>query len=349
MLAAVYRRETRGLRVEEIPEPSPEFGQVKVRVLYASICGSDLFLIKSHQLPDGTILGHEMSGVVEEVGDGVRGLARGCVVIVRPMGCGGCPACKRAEENLCPQRLAIGLGAMPGAFAQFIVVPQGMVIPVPAGLDAGLSCLAEPLATALHAIRLSEIHPRDKVVVLGAGGIGLCCVAVLRALGVQSIFVSEPHEARAMRARSLGAQAVVDPGRENLGKAVEKWSGAEGIRVVLECAGKPETLKTALDLVAPGGKVVLVGLVKEAVEWLPASSMLRQLRIQGSFSNTQAECRECLEMLAGGRLCVEPMLEGKIPLTGLPSLMDRLVHAPGEGKILVEVNQASPGSASEKE
>lgn len=345
MLAAVYRREIRGLRIEEINEPAPEFGQVKVRVLHASICGSDLFLISSGQLPDGTILGHEMSGVVEEVGEGVRGLAPGQPVIVRPVGCGACPACKRAEENLCAKRSAIGLGAMPGAFAQFIVVPQAMVIPVPAGVPPRLSCLAEPLATALHAIRLAEVEPWEKVVVLGAGGIGLCSVAVLRALGVEAILVSEPHEARAKRAMSLGAQAVLDPTKANLPEAVEKWSQPEGVRAVLECAGRSETLKAALDLVAPGGKVVLVGLVKGAMEWFPAFSMLRQLRIQGSFSNTQAECRECLEMLALGKISVEPMLEGKIPLTELPALMGRLLHSPGDGKILVEVNEALSGLA----
>jgi len=338
MLAAVYRKEARGLRLEDLPEPLPGPGQMKISVRYASICGSDLFLVRSGQLADGTVLGHEMSGVVDTLGDGVRGFLPGQPVIVRPVGCGSCAACASAQENLCPQRLAIGLGALKGAFAEYLVVPQEMAIPVPEGLDLKLACLAEPLATALHAIRLAGIGSNDRVVVLGAGGIGLCSVALLKALGVRWILVSEPQEGRRNRAMALGAQRGVDPMAEDLGKAVEEWKGKEGVTAVMECAGNSETTKLALQMVAPGGKVALVGLVKGTVDWAPALTMLKQIRIQGSFANTQAECRECLGMMARGELNVEPMLEGVIPFQELPACMDRLLHAPGEGKLIVEVS-----------
>lgn len=339
MLAAIYRKESRGLELEERPEPSPGFKEVKIRVRSASICGSDLFLMSSGQLPDKTILGHEMSGVVESLGEGVRSIAPGQKVIVRPVGCGSCPACRRSQENLCPKRLAIGLGVLPGAFAECLVVPEGMVIPVPDGLDLRLAPLAEPLATALHAIRLAGINSQDLVVVLGAGGIGLCSVAVLRALGVRKVLVSEPQQGRRQRALALGAQEVVDPTKEDLMEAVASWKGGEDVTAVMECAGRKETTKTALEMVSPGGKVALVGLVKGTMEWSPALTMLKQIRIQGSFANTQAECRECLEMMATGQILVEPMLEGVIPLSELPARMAQLLHAPGEGKLLVEVSK----------
>ncbi len=346
MLAAVYRKEAKGLKIEEIPESVPGVGQVKVKVSYASICGSDLFLVGSRGLPEGTVLGHEMSGVVEILGQGVPGLRPGQPVIVRPMGCGACGPCMRQEENLCPKRQAIGLGDLPGAFAQYVVVPQGMIIPVPEGLDLKIAALAEPLATALHAIRLAGIGSGDRVVVLGAGGIGLCSVALLRALGVRRILVSEPQEGRRNRALALGAQRVVDPMAEDLGAALEEWKGQEGVTAVMECAGNTETTKTALQILAPGGKLALVGLVKGTVDWMPALAMLRQIRIQGSFANTQAECRECLGMMARGELRVEPMLEGVIPLRELPTCMERLLQTPGDGKLIVEVNRGQPGSSS---
>lgn len=339
MLAAIYKKESRGLELEERPEPCPGFQEVKIRVRYASVCGSDLFLISSGQLPDKTILGHEMSGVVESVGEGVRSIVPGQNVIVRPVGCGSCPACKRSQENLCPKRLAIGLGALPGAFAECLVVPEGMVIPVPDGLNLRLAPLAEPLATALHAIRLAGIGSQDLVVVLGAGGIGLCSVAMLRALGVRKILVSEPRQGRRQRALAMGAEVVVDPTKEDLMGAVESWKGGEDVTAVMECAGKTETTKMALQMVSPGGKVALVGLVKGTMEWNPALTMLKQIRVQGSFANTQAECRECLGMMASGQILVEPMLEGVITLVELPARMEQILRAPGDGKLLVEVSK----------
>ncbi len=335
MLAAVFRRGE--LHLEELPIPQPGPGQVKIKVRYASICGSDLFLVSSGRVRDGTILGHEMSGEVEEIGEGVEGLCPGQGVIVRPIGCGRCPPCKRGQENLCSKRLAIGLGELPGAFAQYLVVPKGMVIPIPAGLDLALAALAEPMATALHAIRLSQIAPRDRVVVIGAGGIGLCCVAVLRALGIRDILVSEPAPGRRQRALALGAQSAIDPVEENLAKACADWCEGGEISAVIECAGKAETVDQALKIVSPGGKIALVGLAKGTLEWAPALAMLKELKIQGSFANTQKECRECLEMMASGRIKPREIVEREVPLKELPEVFRSLMATPTDGKILVRV------------
>lgn len=337
MRAAVYRKEIGGLRVEELPEPTLGPGEVRVRVRYASICGSDLFLIRSGQLPDGAILGHEMSGQVDALGKGVKGFSMGQGVIVRPIGCGRCAPCSRGEENLCPERLAIGLGALPGAFAEAIVVPSGMLIPVPEGLELSAAALAEPLATALHGIRLAGIGTGQRVLVLGAGGIGLCAVAMLRALAVEDILVSEPQEGRRRRALSLGASRAVDPLTEDLEEAVFSWRAGEDLEAAIECAGSLEALRQAMELVSPGGKIVLIGLAKGKMDWAPAVTMLKQLRIQGSYSNTRMECRLCLEMLSQGRLGVREMVEGILALEDLPGKIRSLLHSPGDGKVLVEV------------
>jgi 2-desacetyl-2-hydroxyethyl bacteriochlorophyllide A dehydrogenase len=337
MLAAVFRRGELG--IEELPTPQPGPGQVRVKVRYASICGSDLFLVSSGRLKDGTILGHEMSGEVEEVGEGVEGLFPSQGVIVRPIGCGRCPPCRRGQENLCPKRLAIGLGELPGAFGQYLVVPKGMIIPIPPGLDLALAALAEPMATALHAIRLSQISPGDRVVVIGAGGIGLCCVAVLRALGIEHILVSEPAPGRRQRALALGAQLAIDPAEENLAEACADWCKGKEVSAVIECAGKAETVDQALKLVSPGGKVALVGLAKGTLQWAPALAMLKELKIQGSFANTQRECRQCLDMMASGKIQPREMVEREVSLWELPEVFRSLMATPGDGKILVRVAQ----------
>jgi len=335
--AVVYRKDRGGVRLEELAEPVPGPGQVRIRVRYASVCGSDLFLLRSGQLPDGTVLGHEMSGTVDQLGDGADGLRQGQGVIARPVGCGDCPTCRRGEENLCPKRVAIGLGALPGAFAECLVVPRGMVIPVPEGVDLSSACLAEPMATSLHGIRLGGVRPGDRVVVLGAGGVGLAAVALLRALCVDEILVSEPQEGRRRRAVALGASCAVDPQAEELEEAVARWSRGGEVSAVLECAGTVGSFQSALRIVATGGRVVLIGLVRGTVEWAPAAAMLRQLRLQGSFANTQAECKECLEMMARGQIRVREMVEDVIPLDDLPARMESLLRAPGDGKLLIRV------------
>lgn len=322
----------------ELPEPHPGPGEVKVRVRYASICGSDLFLLSSGRLKEGTVLGHEMSGQVEEVGQEVEDLSPGQPVIVRPVGCGRCPPCREKRENLCPKRLAIGLGDLPGAFTQYIVVPKEMIIPVPSDLDLSLAALAEPLATALHAVRVSGIDRDDRVLIIGAGGIGLSCVCVLKALGVKSILVSEPVPGRRNRALLLGAQRAIDPKEQDLFRACLEFFGGLGPTAVIECAGNAQVVDEAMRILLPGGKLVLVGLSKGKLEWAPAVSMLKELRIQGSFANTQAECRECLQMMAWGKIQGANMVEREVPLEELPRVVESLMVAPGDGKVLVRVS-----------
>ncbi len=337
MLACVYRRDEGGLVLAHLPEPIPGPGQVLVAVRFAGICGSDLFLVRSGRLPDGTVLGHEMSGVVDLLGPGVSGIRVGQGVIVRPMGCGRCAACARGEENLCAKRVAIGLAGQPGAFAQRLVVPTAMVIPMPEGLGFLEAALAEPLATALHAVRLGEIGPKDRVLVLGGGGVGLACVGVLRALGIEDVLLSEPVREKRERALALGARAALDPSQVDLEPAMHSWTGGEGPSAVLECAGRVETVEQALRLVAVGGRVVVVGLAVGTLEISPALVMLKQIRLQGSFANTQAECRECLALLAQGRVRVEAMVQERIPLEKLLATFRALMERPSGGKVMVEM------------
>ncbi len=143
----------------------------------------------------------------------------------------------------------------------------------------------------------------------------------------------------------MGASCVVDPQSEGLEEAVARCSKGLGVTAVLECAGDVKTFQAAMGVVASGGKVVLIGLVKGSVEWAPAVAMLRQIRIQGSFANTQAECRECLEMLASGRVQVREMIEDVILLMDLPALVGELLQAPGKGKVLIRVSgiRGAPG------
>ena len=341
MRAVVYRKDLAEFRLEDIPDPPSSLNpdEVRIRVLYTGICGSDLFLVKAGRLPDGAVLGHEISGRVEAFGKNVTAIEPGRNVIVRPMGCGRCKACLNGEENICPERESIGLGGRNGGFAPVIVVPEAMAIPVPEGLDPEHAALAEPLATALHAVEVGEVKPDDTVLVFGVGGIGLCCLSVLKALGIYNILAADIDPAKRSLAETFGIAGALDPMDKDFEEIVRSRTGGTGPSVVMECAGRVETVEQGLKIAVVGGKVIVVGLAQGAFPLAPALVMLKQLRLQGSWANTQAECRRCMELMAQGKIEAEKLIGERIALEALPERFSRLLKGEGsKGKIVVQIS-----------
>ncbi len=175
MKAVIYRRDM-GLVVEDVPAPELEDDAILVKVTNTGFCGSDHSLIESGFLADGTILGHEASGIVAGWGKEVRGFTEGARVIVRPTFCGKCRDCRMGRPYLCQERRrTIGIGDLPGAFAEYIKVYPQMVIPIPEGVDSRNAALAETFAAALHGINTAG-NQGGSVLVMGGGPIGLAAV-----------------------------------------------------------------------------------------------------------------------------------------------------------------------------
>lgn len=329
MQAAVYRRST-GLVVEEVPAPEPGAELILVSVSDTGFCGSDHSLIESGLLPDGTILGHEVSGTVAGCGSQVRGIAEGTRVVVRPTFCGQCRDCRSGRPHLCTGgRRTIGIGDLPGAFAEYVAVHPQMVIPIPAGVDSLNAALAEPFASALHGIKAAGTGS-GSALVMGGGPIGLAAVGLLKILGFSPIALSEPVEEKRALGRRFGAEWTLDPLSADLRQACREWTGGVGFETILECSGVPQNVPLAFELVATGGSVCMISILFTGVTLnQPMVMNFKEFRFTASYSNTHEENRQCLAWMADGAIDARPLISDLAPLEQLPDLYRQRIH-PGK-------------------
>src|SRR5579872_2952104 len=211
MPAAVYVGDRR-LEVQDLPVPTPGPGQVLVEVAQCGICGSDMHLVLEGYARPGTVLGHEWAGTVVASGDDVTGWEAGARVVSNPSaGCGRCRPCRRGRPSVCLERDAPDYLSFGGAFCRYLAVQADKLLRLPDSLSTRQAALTEPTAIAVHTVTLSHVTADDRVLVTGAGPVGLLTVAVLRARGVHDITVSEPSALRRARAAAVGATTVVGP------------------------------------------------------------------------------------------------------------------------------------------
>jgi (R,R)-butanediol dehydrogenase/meso-butanediol dehydrogenase/diacetyl reductase len=303
------------VRVEDVDEPTPSQGQVKLRNAYAGICGSDLHVyydpdnsglvldephpVTGAQAPQ--ILGHEFSGEVVEVGDGVEALEVGDRVAVWPAyHCGECRACTNGAPNACVSIGFHGLTSHGGGMAEYTTVDASMVHKLPDNVDQRLGALVEPMAVAWHAVELADVRDDHTAVVIGAGPIGIGAWFALRAAGVERIVVSEPSAQRREGIEALGASHVVDPTEQDLGEVVRELSGGDGAHVVLECAGVGPGLVQGVEVLGPLGRLVVVALREQAAELNPTSLVMGEKRMIGSLAYTQDDFAAVIEAMADG-------------------------------------------------
>jgi 2-desacetyl-2-hydroxyethyl bacteriochlorophyllide A dehydrogenase len=336
-MKAVYYSKDLGLVYGDLPDPAVTPGEVVVQVHYTGICGSDLHLFRSQKLPDGAIMGHECSGTIEALGEGITGREVGERVIIRPVGCGSCPACQERKEHLCSNRLAIGLGRIPGGYAEKLSVPWGMTIRVPEQVPLPCAALTDPLATALHAIRQARPLKGRAVLILGAGAIGLSLLLLLKREGAKPIFVSEPEPKRSKIARELGVDEVFHPEDPGTFEKIRIRTGDSGLTAVFECSGISGAFQQALSWIAKTGEVILVGLGPEPFSLPPFLAVLKETRILGSFANTQEECREILGMMARQEISPGFMTKDRIALTELPHVFPELLRGSARTKVIIEM------------
>jgi 2-desacetyl-2-hydroxyethyl bacteriochlorophyllide A dehydrogenase len=301
------------LALVERDDPVAGAGQAVVAVSACGVCGSDLHSFR-HGLAvkPGNVLGHEFCGRVLAA-PGVDGLAAGDRVAVRPlMPCGECDRCRAGELQLCEgaHQSDIGYGSA-GAFAERVLVPRAVVgetvFVLPPAVDDSGGALAEPLAVALHAVRLARVQPGDVVLVLGGGMIGLAVTALLRLGGAGTVVVAEPSQLRRQRALALGADQTVDPTEADVTKLMRSLTGpgAYGlgarVDVVFECAGSAAALATALKSIRTGGTLVLSGIFGAEVGVRLDRVVEKELRVQGAVAYRD-EFADVIGYLADGRL-----------------------------------------------
>jgi L-iditol 2-dehydrogenase len=290
MKALVY---TAPHRIELMDQagPVPGLGEVLVKVAAVGICGSDMHAYHGHdeRRPAPLILGHEAAGTI------LTGPNQGRIVAVNPLvACGECPQCRSGRQHLCPTRQIVSMPPRPGAFAEFVAVPERNVVLLPSGADLAKAALAEPIAVAWHAVRIGAERldrplPAMRSLVLGAGGIGLAVALVLRHFGAQDIWIAEPNALRQATARQAGLFNVYAPG------AGEPEAG--GVGLVIDAVGAEATRAAACRLVAPGGVIVHVGLLPGSQGLDVRRITLQEITLVGSYCYTPSDFAEVVAAL----------------------------------------------------
>ncbi|MEY2397810.1 MAG: hypothetical protein QOJ00_984 [Actinomycetota bacterium] len=327
MQAAVLSAHPPELEVVELPEPDPGPGEVGLRVTGCGICGSDLHVAANIGGP-GTVLGHEIAGVVDELGSDVTGVRVGDVVAVRPLvGCGVCQYCRAGRQDHCAKFALIGM-QRPGGFAQRTTASAAELFGLPSGVRPQDHAVIEPFAVARRALRRVAVTPGEFVIVLGAGPIGLAITHWARALGAGKIVVSDPLAHRRALALELGADAAVEPGE------VADAAG-DGAPVVVECTGKPRLLDHAMQLAAVDGRVGVVGVCMAHDSFLPWWGLNKELDIRFSLYYGRDDFTDTIEAFDDGRLRPDGLVTETIDLAALPERFARLASDSDAGKVIV--------------
>jgi 2-desacetyl-2-hydroxyethyl bacteriochlorophyllide A dehydrogenase len=313
-------------RVEEIPEPEAGPGQVKVKVEWAGICGSDLAMYQYFPIPADVVhplfgehgphvLGHEFSGRIVSVGEGVEGLTPGTLVAVRPnVWDGTCAACLRGEVNLCENYGFVGINGGGGGFSEFVVVGADAAHPFPEDLGADAAAMVESTTVAWHAVKVSGAREGDTALIVGGGPIGLALLLCLRARGARAVIVSEPSESRRELAASLGADAV-DPRSADVDEYVRSITGGAGVDVAFDASGVGQpTYDATFAALRSGGKSVVVAQFHSAVSVDLNSFLITEKHLVGSFAYTDEDFTEVVAEIASGRIDPRPLISSRIGL-----------------------------------
>jgi 2-desacetyl-2-hydroxyethyl bacteriochlorophyllide A dehydrogenase len=337
-MKAVRLEATGELRLREIAKPVPDARELLVRVEACGICGTDRHLFHGEfpSKPPVT-LGHEFTGIVEEVGASVRGFARGMRITGDPnISCGRCAECQRGRVNLCVNLQAIGIHR-DGGFADYVIVPEKQAFALPDDLDPVHGAFCEPLACCLHGVDLAEIRTGSSVIVLGGGVIGLLVVQLARLAGATSVVLITRSAEKRRLGKTLGATATADPGDSDIVERVISQDGLlpGGADVVIECAGVAETIEQAPALARRGGTVVILGVMPQGAKVTiePFDLLFREIRLIGSFVNPFTH-RRAAELIASGAINVEPLISRRI---GLSEAIEAIANParPGEIRALV--------------
>ncbi|GIW43555.1 MAG: alcohol dehydrogenase [Candidatus Binatia bacterium] len=300
-MRAAFCPEPGKIEVRAVPTPEPAAGEVVVRVRACGICGSDLHFYSGQFPPPPVCPGHEIAGEVARVGAGVTRVREGDAVVVEPLvTCQQCSFCRSGHYQLCRQLRVLG-NMVDGGFADFVRVPEYAIFPLPVRLDWAVAALAEPLAVAVHGLRIAPVQAGDCVAVLGAGTIGLLTVAAATASGASEVWVTARHPQQAEAAMKLGATRVFTGTNAYADLAVAADERAPDV-VVETVGGHADTLEQALPLVRRGGCVVVLGIFSSMPRLNGILLVIKEVRVVGSMTYGRtiagADFERALDLLA---------------------------------------------------
>jgi len=334
--------EPRKVVVEEASKPKAGPGEVVINVKYCGICGSDIHAYHGVHpfISPPIVLGHEFSGVVEEVGSGVTGVEPGQRVVVEPLlTCGKCLNCRLGHYNRCVSMKVIGC-QVDGAFAEYVLVPAHRVIPIPDEVSFKQGALVEPLAVAVHAVKRGGPLCGRSVVVLGAGPIGLLTASVAKRWGAGEVMITDLSDRKLEVAKSLGVDHTVNARREDPIKVAREVFGEEGVDVIFECVGSnPVTIAQAIEMARRGATIVVVGVFSGDIPIKLGFVQDRELELRGTAVYIFKDFLDAIQLIRRGEVDVEKLVTKTFPLREVPEAFRFIEENRDEViKVLIEVS-----------
>jgi len=320
---------------QEIPLPQPGADEIVLKIGATLTCGTDLkaFRRGHPKWPPPTRFGHEYAGTVAARGAAVTSVSEGDEVMLAPTGpCGSCFYCQRQQENLCTSLMET---MVLGGYGEYVTIPARVLrvnlFAKPTNLSFAEAALLEPLSCVVFGLQQPILRPDDTAVVIGAGAIGLLHIVVLRALGVERIYVIARNPQRARTAQELGAFGIIPLAAEEARSAVLDVTGRRGADLVIECTAQPRVWEESLFLARPGGQVVLFGgcPAGTTVSFDTYRLHYDQVRVLSPFHFTPKAVRQAYELLTTGRIPAKKFISGTYPLAELSLALDLLQR--GEG------------------
>lgn len=344
MKAAVFEAPGRPLTIVDLPDPEPGADDLILEVTACGICGSDLHASDVRDasggrraLPAGTVMGHEFAGRVVDAGAAARNVWKpGTRVTALPyIACGACEACADGNRARCRRGAALGLGQLPGAYAQFVRVGARETLRLPDNVDDYAGATVEPISVGLHAVNVARPARGESALVMGAGPIGLAVALWCRFFGLRHIIVTDLAPARLARATAFGATACIDASAEDAIERVKAIAG-ERPRLVFDCVGVPGSQQTAMDYAPFDGRVVVVGVCMQADRVLPVKAITKELQVNYVYGYRRDDFAFAIDMLAAGRIDSRPMVTGSVGFEAFPPTFEALKTDKSQCKVMLQ-------------
>ena len=332
MKAAVFRELRKPLVVETLPDPTPADDQVVVEVCRCGICGSDLHITEDpiFGVPPGVVLGHEYSGRVAAIGRKVDNVKVGEHVAVFPVhGCGKCATCLAGIPAWCKEFRVDG-----GGYGQYSVTYPHQLIRLPKTLSLEDGALVEPMAVSLHGVALARPAPGARVLIIGAGPIGLAAAYWSRHMGASRIAVTASSNRRAELALTMGATHFIDPAKASPEEVAAALGGAPDI--VYEAVGKPGLIQKCIEYVRPRGTIIVLGLCTPPDTFMPFHFVTKEVTMQASAFYEVREFELAAEVMEKDAATPRAMVTDLVDLPSMPAMFESLRQRSTQCKVLVD-------------
>ncbi|MCB1754278.1 MAG: L-threonine 3-dehydrogenase [Gammaproteobacteria bacterium] len=318
MKALVKAKSEAGLWMEDVPQPAPGAGEVLIRVKKAAICGTDVHIWKwddwaQKSVPVPMVVGHEYAGVVEAIGEDVSTVQTGQRVSGEGhIPCGKCRNCLSGRAHICAETIGVGVN-YPGAFAEYLVIPEANVRPLPDAVSDEIGAILDPLGNAVHTALAYDVSGED-VLISGAGPIGCMAAAVCRHVGARRVVITDLSDERLALAKKMGATTTVRADREDLRQVMKNLGMKEGFDIGLEMSGAEIALQSMIDSMITGGKIALLGLYPKKPQVDLNAAIFKGLRFKGIYGREMYDTwHKMLAMLESG-LDVSAVISHRLPL-----------------------------------